>query len=221
MCLKWNHDDFTVLYNKWRIVMQLSKSSWILKVAYMHPMCEGDIPSSMVSLCKLFWRFVFGLLAWPVSYVFCAVVTICTALVVIPVGMLAGFRPLRGTERKSTWFPLAHLFPMTRYETPTVGGIRIIPLPTMLIGWALFCVGWITKVQLSHQSNVLVPTPVEVSAVIAILASCCVLGFGICVVIVAGGYYASYSVRSSDLGKMTVAYIKAKKAKVCPFVEIK
>jgi hypothetical protein len=188
--------------------MILDRSSFVVRTAYAF----GRIPER-TSLCQLFWRFVLvGLLLslWNVlKLIGFIIVCAANATFFIP-GLFFGVKPV---FHKPMWDPNTKQDePLVLYERwPRVGGHRVIPAAVILafvVGWKIG--GSLMGVEISNPGYwVNVGVSFLVGAKYAAIIAAGVLTF-----------IMGDRARRSETMQFLKAWLKAKKERVCPIVEI-
>ena len=190
--------------------MKIKENGLIFKVAYGF---REKTPQHKVSLCKLFWDFILGLIVWPL------------AIVCMIIATLAGLLFARKvSETQGIYEPFE--------KWPRIGKFRIWPI------WLLPTVGVAFLIEYSLPGVTLIQTPFIMFAGLFALAELTIIALlvlaaawfvieGILVIIKrAWGIFLRESlwmVSKEDIKESKTLFkkwMKAKKEKICPFIEI-
>lgn len=188
--------------------MTIRKDGFVCRVAYNHPLFGAKKPPEKTSLCKLFWRFLLlGFLGWPLTYTFYTV--IMTAFLCI-----AFFFAHRPTLKGSVLF------------VPIKWMHGFWPFWPALVCWYVYSIRtvWTSGFRTKGMTE---PLNIFLSEGTVVLTSCFLA------IVIIGASCAGIAhlwkkgetvqVKPSEWEwvKISRAYLKARKQKICPIVEIK
>lgn len=136
---------------------------------------------------------------WPLVIV-ASVVTIGSLVLASLFGAFVGYRIRLGKPSSFVPFPL-----------PKIAGVRILPIYLVGIAALPFGIMWLSRVVLwAWKISIFSPATFPQVLFFAIAAVAILLVFGLAL-------WKSF--KQTDTFKMTAAFLKAKKEKVCPMVE--
>ena len=174
--------------------MKISRKSFVYRMAY-----DGSVDAPRtVSVCGLFWRFLFTLLVlYPCTLILSVFIgilwTICT--------IVSYFRCFFMATHGNNFFKTDSYEPYKPYKHwPTILGHRVWPITVLGIAYFIFLL-------------VEFPKDFLVSAVLL---------FGLVTLAALVIFFINGipAIRKSDAFKLAKAYIKAKKERVCPLIRV-
>jgi len=179
--------------------MEIKKKSFFIRTAYMLARDE-DVPES-TSLCELFWRFIFMFF---ISIPFICVIGVIVFGFLFIIGLPFAARPtiLNGDDLGKM---LAH------YERwPKIMGHKVYPIWVIIIIFALInfsttmeIIYGITKATIL-QGNFWIGVVIIIASIVAFIATCGTIS----------------RINNSGILEIFKEFLKAKKQKICPIIEI-
>ncbi len=186
--------------------MQIKRSGLVYRIAYALDTNKDTNAITQVSLCKLFWRLV-GMIF--VGYLICLPIALIAVVIVLIISSAVG---ILFAQRLNTT-PGDNRFLQSIERWPSIAGHKIYPivviLPVVLI-WAL--VAWRHDLVVAFSAVRDVCYTDLDTLIISILCGAVI----ICLVI----FFNSDFWKDCDIWYVTKEYLKAKKAKICPLVDI-
>ena len=179
--------------------MTIKRDGVLCKIAYGYK----ESSPGRISLCKLFWRVIWSaIVVWPIRMVAIPIYALAISIGAIAIGYRPGW--LEGVRGKGNFVRIPYL-----YKFP----------PIVLFGlwWIVHSILISIHVGLGHPSNRASQATVVILSVILAIAVIMLITWlaleGIRKLIFKRSY--------SESAQMIKAYLKARKDKVCPIVEIK
>ena len=180
--------------------MEISKNGLSYRFSFGY--WNAKNPDS-ISLCRFFWWFLLGFLAWPLLIV---VVTVVIAAV-SACGFFIGKRiPLSRYGEQPSGQDIFVNFK----HWPTIRNYRILPLHIVLAVLSLWAIKWIVIFGLGLARFLASVHPGNTSMPVAYA--------GFCLALLALLLYAVRKLWKCDAGKLFLAFLKARKEQVCPTI---
>jgi len=175
--------------------MEIKKDSRIYKLAY--GIFDDNVPTQ-TTLCKLFWRCILmTVVAWPFFVLLYAIFT----TVIILRDLLIPMRPEEYSDFKVITFT-----DWPEITTKSGNKKRIYPIWIVL---ELTVVYYFAKLLLSQDANASYILSIITLATVIVILALTALVIAICIFI---------KLRDSQITQLFIAYLKAKKQKVCPII---